>query len=123
MACNTATTLTLGLGIKGDIRDSFLLMVWMEIPTRKYSDMISETNLQSTLKRSSHSESSFRLLNKSSVNYCEGCFGREGIYMPLLFRINLSALRDRVASMSKEYNNFLISHRNLKRELGRLEFM
>lgn len=47
----------------------------------KYSDMISEVNLQSTLKRSSHSESSFMLLNKSSVNYCKGCFGREGICM------------------------------------------
>lgn len=49
--------------------------------------------------------------------------GEKGFTCHYVFRINLSALRDRVASMSKEYNNFLISHRNLKRELGRLEFM
>ena len=86
MAHNTAKTLILGLGIKGDIRDRFLLIVCVEIQTGKYSNMISEMNLQSTMKRSSHSESSFRLLNKSTVNYCEGCLGREGIYMPLRFQ-------------------------------------
>lgn len=64
----------------------FFLIVWMEIQSGKYSDMIAEMNLQSTLKRRSHSEPSFKLLHKSSVNYCKGCFETEGIYMPLSFQ-------------------------------------